>query len=172
VQIPSFDGRGTALFGPLVFVALLFGPLRFRCWCQATGLDVKPMLTLVLPVGLAALIFSHFAAVIMYHPDNLTWKSLLNVSGGFSSMGGFLFGTVCFIMILRLKKLPLLAYVDALLYGLVAGWLFGRLGCFSVHDHVGWAMGGPFSVYIRGGLHLDLGLLELLYTMAMYVYLT
>ncbi|MFO0696791.1 MAG: prolipoprotein diacylglyceryl transferase family protein [Polyangiales bacterium] len=56
---------------------------------------------------------------------------------GLSSYGGF-FGAAFGIWIWHKRRnLPILRIADAGAFCLVFGWLFGRLGCFVVHDHPG-----------------------------------
>jgi phosphatidylglycerol:prolipoprotein diacylglycerol transferase len=50
--------------------------------------------------------------------------------GGLHIFGGFLFGVAALILIARWKKLPLLAYLDAVGLGLPLGQAIGRLGNF------------------------------------------
>jgi phosphatidylglycerol:prolipoprotein diacylglycerol transferase len=93
-------------------------------------------------------------------------------NSGLFSFGGFLGGIVATIWYCKKPHLGVRAYGDCLLYGLVGGCLFGRLGCFSVHDHPGSITGLPTGVMIRGALRHDLDLYELMYAMGLFTYLT
>ena len=56
---------------------------------------------------------------------------------GLSSYGGF-FGAAFGVWIwAKRTKLPVLRIGDAAAFSLPFGWIFGRLGCFVVHDHPG-----------------------------------
>jgi phosphatidylglycerol---prolipoprotein diacylglyceryl transferase len=55
---------------------------------------------------------------------------------------------------------PLLPYLDALAVGITVGFLFGRLGCFFVHDHIGRHTNFFLSVAFPDGQRHDLGLDE------------
>jgi phosphatidylglycerol:prolipoprotein diacylglycerol transferase len=127
--------------------------------------------------------------------DNGSWTHVLQIWNGISSFGGFLGAAIAFITFFRFKKIviiprvfelaggkgrPLLKYLDCLALGFVIGWLFGRLGCFSAHDHVGVLSDSMLAVNFpndwRGGVpnsadfgaagftpRMDLGLMEVLY---------
>lgn len=84
--------------------------------------------------------------------DNGSWTHVFQIWNGISSFGGFLGAFVAFITFFRLKKIviipglfelaggkgrPIIKYLDCIAIGFIIGWLFGRLGCFSAHDHVG-----------------------------------
>jgi len=58
----------------------------------------------------------------------------------------------------------LLAIAEVLLQALVVGWMFGRLGCTLVHDHIGRLSEFPLAIQFPGGARHDLGFYELLYT--------
>ena len=83
-----------------------------------------------------------------------------------SSVGGFVGGALAFAWYTRGGRLPRLRHADALIYALLIGFTFGRVGCSLVHDHPGpivgpdaWLAVGPWP---DGQWRLDLGLVELL----------
>ncbi len=59
-------------------------------------------------------------------------------------------------------------HADALVFGFPFAWTFGRLGCFSAHDHVGkvseFALAVNFPASSYGGPRHDLGLYEAMWT--------
>lgn len=131
--------------------------------------------------------------------DNGSWTHVLQIWNGISSFGGFLGAFIAFIsffafarivIVPRLFELaggkgrPVLKYLDCLTMGFVVGWLFGRLGCFSAHDHVGivsdsflavnfpdgWRAGVPADPNVGLPGHTpryDLGFLEVLFCIPM-----
>ena len=54
-------------------------------------------------------------------------------------------------------------YADSLAYGLATGWMFGRLGCFTAHDHPGAHTSFFLAVQYPDGPRHDLGLYEALW---------
>lgn len=134
--------------------------------------------------------------------DNGSWLEVLKIWAGISSFGGFLgafIGLVIFMSVRRIiiipkvleleggRGRPMLKYADTLAYGFAMGWFFGRMGCFSAHDHVGVVSESifavPFPNTFRGGdlVHpdyvnnaftprLDLGFFEMLWSLAMFVF--
>jgi phosphatidylglycerol:prolipoprotein diacylglycerol transferase len=81
-------------------------------------------------------------------------------------MGGFIgavLGAVLFYKVIR--KRPFWTFADLLAFAFPFAWFFGRLGCFSAHDHIGrpshffLAMDFP-----RIGPRHELGLYEAMWT--------
>jgi phosphatidylglycerol:prolipoprotein diacylglycerol transferase len=99
-------------------------------------------------------------------------RELLAMRTAFSSFGGFLGSTVAALYFCKRRALAVRPRIDALLYGFIGGWLFGRLGCFSVHDHPGVVTAWPTGVLIRGALRHDLGFYELVYTLVLFAAIT
>ncbi|MFT6397158.1 MAG: phosphatidylglycerol:prolipoprotein diacylglycerol transferase [Bradymonadia bacterium] len=127
--------------------------------------------------------------------DNGSWTHVFQIWNGISSFGGFLGAFIAVVTFFRFKKIviipgffelaggkgrPAMKYVDTIALGFIIGWLFGRLGCFSAHDHVGvlsdsflavnfpndWRGGVPNSAdFGAAGFtpRMDLGFMEVLY---------
>ena len=81
--------------------------------------------------------------------DTAPYPSLLFSRGGLSWFGGFTFGLGAGLLVIRLKRLPLLAILSAAAPALAIGHAIGRIGCFLVGDDYGkvsdlpWAMAFP-----------------------------
>ncbi len=102
----------------------------------------------------------------------LAWQWLWPFAG-ISSYGGFM-GAVgglfwwCYYDIkpaefsIKKRKVPeqVMKYADSLAFGLAAGWAFGRMGCFTAHDHPGRLTDFVLAVQYPGGARHDLGLYE------------
>lgn len=117
-------------------------------------------------VAMLCLIFgvlgAHVVAAVGEDPSVL-WREpwqLLRVWSGLSSYGGFLGAGIAVAIYFRRKQLPFLPYADAIMFGLFPGWMLGRLGCFSVHDHPGHLTDFFLAVGFPGGARHDLGLYE------------
>ena len=82
---------------------------------------------------------AHLVSVIFYFPERIKENPLvlLNVWSGLSSFGGFLGAFLAFLYYTKKEKIPRLPYADSVALGLAVGWIFGRTGCFTAHDHPG-----------------------------------
>jgi len=147
----------------------------------------------VVIVGMGFVV-GHLVHVLGYHPEQYEKDgivSLLRVWAGFSSMGGMLgavIGYVLFFGFIRneqpfsvLRQAPSKAFGakfwrqgDNIMFGFPFGWFLGRMGCFSVHDHVGrettFFLGVEFpanwlAAGDPGGIRHDLGLYEALWAL-------
>ncbi len=169
--IPSFNlGPLTfAPFGPLVVLGIFFGMHLVEKWDRAFGLDWEVHARGLTWIVLLGFIISHFVSIIAYFPEEITnWRAMLDIRANFSSFGGIFGGLVVSIIFLRRNHLPLLPYLEATLFGFIGGWIFGRLGCFSVHDHPGTPTNFFLGINFRGAIRHDLGLYEMLIILVMF----
>jgi phosphatidylglycerol:prolipoprotein diacylglycerol transferase len=160
-------------FGLLVATGVFVGAAVARKAIQRRGLDEDHYQRMITWMLLFAFGLAHIVAVTAYHPERLLDEPLRLVKfwDGLSSVGGF-FGAVIGCMIYaRRAGVKFIDYADAIMEGFVFGWFFGRMGCTVVHDHPGIASDFFLAIdYPAGhpslpaGPHLDLGLLELLFT--------
>jgi phosphatidylglycerol:prolipoprotein diacylglycerol transferase len=167
IQFPSYL-RFIHLFGILVAIGILVGSRLTRNRGRELGLvddQVASMITTVLVCGF---IFAHLFDVFAYQlPTKPTLWEVINPFAGISSYGGFMGALGGLFYWTKKHKQPVMPYADSLGYGLAAGWLFGRLGCFSAHDHPGRLTDFPLAVQYPGGARHDLGLYEALWALAM-----
>jgi phosphatidylglycerol:prolipoprotein diacylglycerol transferase len=158
-----------APFGPLVSLGVLFGIHLMHRWADDHGLvweDVFAAVGWMLVVGFVG---SHVLDVALYRPQQFFDPSvLLDFRSDYSSFGGFVCGGATAAIAFRRHGVPLLRAMECTLYGFIGGWLFGRLACFSVHDHPGLETTSVLGVPIHGVMRHDLGFYELLYTIALF----
>lgn len=158
-----------APFGPLVSLGVLFGIHLMHRWADRFGLvweDVFAAVGWMLVVGFVG---SHVLDVALYRPQHfLDPAVLLDFRSAYSSFGGFVCGGATAAIAFRRHGVPLLRGLECTLYGFIGGWLFGRLACFSVHDHPGFETTFPLGVPMGGVVRHDLGLYELLYTIVLF----
>ena len=177
--IPWFDpvlfklpvwGRPIHMFGVLVAVGILLAVPQVVRRGKQLGLDplqTSSMCTWIVVVGF---VVSHVFDVVTYQPGALRQNPwlLVDITGGLSSFGGFLGALATLIGWAKVKKVSLLKVSDATAYGLATGWLFGRLGCFTAHDHPGapttFFLGVDYGEHAPGGVRHDLGLYEAIFT--------
>lgn len=141
LQVP---GLGTLPIDPwftLVCIGFVVGLEVARARGMKLGMDVRDIVDGAVFIVLSGFVMGHIVTVLAYHPERLQEQgiwALLKVWEGFSSYGGFLgaiLGAIAFYGYLRPR--PGLRYGDVIMYGFPFGWIFGRLGCFTVHDHIG-----------------------------------
>lgn len=149
-------------FGILVAIGILTGIRLTKKRARELGLvdeRVDSMVTWVLVLGF---IIAHLFDVVAYqtfgaHPRLI---DIINPISGFSSFGGFAGALIGLFIWCRRYRQPVMPYADSLAYGLATGWMFGRLGCFTAHDHPGRLTSFFLAVQYPGGARHDLGLDE------------
>jgi phosphatidylglycerol:prolipoprotein diacylglycerol transferase len=169
--LPPIDLRGLGLgqldwFSVFVAVGIVVGVMVYDR-VVARGGDVEPGSWLPEVTVVGGLVGAHLVHVLAYHPELMhddPWV-LVKVWAGISSVGGFAGAAVAASVLLRLRRQPFVPYADRLVVGLTVGWVFGRLGCATAHDHPGSLTDFPLGVAYPDGVRHDLGLYELLLTL-------
>jgi len=114
---------------------------------------------------LAGLIGAHLAAVLFYAPQSLAERplvTLLSLTYGLSSAGGFLGGALGALAFARLARRSFASVADLVLLGVAAAWPLARYGCFLAQDHPGARSDFVLACAYPDGARHDLGLYEAL----------
>ncbi len=172
IELPSIPfpiiGKLTIhAFGILVATGILVGARLTRTRARELRLVDEMVASMVTTILVVGFVVAHLFDVFAYHAAGETpsLREILNPTIGFSSFGGFAGALGGLFYWCRRNRQPVMPYADSLAYGLATGWLFGRLGCFSAHDHPGVLSQLFFAVKYPGGSRLDLGLLEALWAL-------
>ncbi len=188
-------------FGILVATGVLVGTTVTTRRARALGYDLLKLNSFVTWMLVAGFVLSHVLDELFYHWDDVLKRpwSLFMPWEGLSSFGGFvgaLIGIVLWRYLIidnsrlrvRQRPQPILPFADLVLSVFPLGWVFGRAGCATVHDHPGArttadmlvAVAYPsrpgdgmvtrfgFIEFIHGhDPRFDLGFLELLFTIVL-----
>jgi phosphatidylglycerol---prolipoprotein diacylglyceryl transferase len=174
--IPYFDGHlfdvfgiPIHMFGVLVALGVIVGDQIVVRQGRKRGLDDHDVKFLNARIVIGGFIVAHLVSVIFYFPERIRENPLVLVYfwSGLSSFGGFLGAALAFVYYTRKEKIPALPYADSVALGLAVGWIFGRTGCFTAHDHPGRHTSFFLAVRYPEGPRHDLGLDELLFTIVM-----
>jgi phosphatidylglycerol---prolipoprotein diacylglyceryl transferase len=173
INIPSIPfpiiGKLTIhTFGILVATGILVGLKLTKNRGRELGLvdeNVDSMVTWSLAFGF---VLAHLFDVFAYQSFGTRPRlvDILNPTSGFSSFGGFSGALIGLFVWCRRHRQPVMPYADSLAYGLATGWMFGRLGCFTAHDHPGRHTSFFLAVQYPDGARHDLGLYEALWAAA------
>jgi phosphatidylglycerol:prolipoprotein diacylglycerol transferase len=155
------------VFGFLVATALAVSYFSLRRRLRQLGEDtarVPGMIFWILAGSAAGALLLKFITTRGADP-----AELLRLTGGGAAYGGLVAGLAggwLYLRVSGVRGARLVLYLDALAFVLPRGWLFLRLGCALVHDHPGVRTDSWLGVQYPGGTRFDLGLLELLFTVA------
>jgi phosphatidylglycerol:prolipoprotein diacylglycerol transferase len=179
-MIPYFEGHlfdifgiPIHMFGVLVAIGVIVGDRIVVKEGVKRGLDERDIKFMNARIVIGGFIMAHLVSVIFYYPERIAespWV-LVNIWSGLSSFGGFLGAALAFLYYTRREKIPALVYADSVALGLVIGWIFGRTGCFTAHDHPGLRTNFVLAVQYPEGPRHDLGFYELLFTIVIAVVL-
>ncbi len=196
-EIPLVGADAIHGFGILVAIGFMSGTWLAGRHATRSGLDPELINRVIGWLVVGVFLGGHWGHLLLYYPDQLIEDptSLFRFTSGLSSFGGFVvsigLGVWFFTRETRIVrrenqkaraagtplKTPVLiwGYADSMWYGFTLGWFFGRMGCFSAHDHAGnptdfWL--GVYGMNPRIGCTIDvachdLGLYEGIWSLAM-----
>lgn len=156
----------------LVVLGVLLGLEVSRARGIRMGLEVRDVVDGITFTVLFGFFMAHVITVVAYKPERLAEEgiwSILKVWEGFSSTGGFIGGLMGIWMFYTyIRPHPVMRMADLIAFGFPVGWLFGRMGCAVVHDHIGrptdFAMGMEFPpTHYAAGIRHELGFYEMLW---------
>ncbi len=140
------------VWGLMVALGIIAGTYVAARFGEKRGLKREVFWDLAFWCGLAG-----FVGARLF--DELAYQG----SGGYSSIGGFIGGTMAGLIYLKRKKLDVWMYADTAVFGLPLGYAIGRVGCFLIHDHPGTATNFFLGVpYPDGVVRHDLGLYQII----------
>ncbi len=176
-QLPWVGEVALQPFGLLAAAGILFGAHIAERRARACGIPEGAVADLLLHCVPAGLVSAYLLNVVFYDPELLREalshpSVLLHRYLGLSSYGGFLGGIAGALVWQRRRRMSLLLAGDAVAYAFPAGWLFGRTGCFVVHDHPGVVTDFFLAVddyWLHGKPRHDLGLYEALWALAAFI---
>jgi phosphatidylglycerol:prolipoprotein diacylglycerol transferase len=160
-------------FGALVAIGFMVGTHLAARRARQVTLNPQPIYDVSLLCIIFGLLGAHVGEMLFYQPKLLLEKPLeiFKIWSGLSSYGGFLGAGIATFLYFKKKKLRFLPYMDALMFGLVPAWFFGRLGCYTAHDHPGRLSNFFLAVKYPDGSRHDLGLYEVFLSVAILLLL-
>lgn len=155
-----------------VVMGIVAGVVLYDFICKKGG-EIDRRVALHLPelAVIGGFIGAHLVHVLFYHPELLSDDPLaiLKIWGGYSSFGGFVGGFLTVWLFVKYKKEKLMPYADRIGVALSFGWIFGRSGCATAHDHPGIFTDFFLGVKFPDGVRHDLGLYELMLTVVICI---
>lgn len=169
LDLPLLGRVSIHWFGILVALGVILGDRIVVREGEKRGLDARDLRYLNVRMVIGGFIMAHLVSVIFYFPERIKENPLvlLNVWSGLSSFGGFTGAAITYLYLSKKEKIPRLPYADVVALGLAVGWIFGRLGCTTAHDHPGRHTTFFLAVQYPEGARHDLGFYELLFTLVM-----
>jgi len=146
----------------LAALDVLFGIYLIQRWCKRFGLDWQVFVMGLPWIVVLGYFAAHIVSLALYFPaDLIDWKVLLDSRTRISSFGGIFGGALVALIVFRRRGIFVWRYMDALAYGFIGGYVFGRAGCFAIHDHPGTESDFLLAVPIDGVRRHDLGFYEM-----------
>ncbi len=146
----SLFGIDVYLYGLIIAFGFLLGALFCARKAPEYGLrtdDIYDFLLCLIPASIvgARLYYVLFRLdYYLQHPGQI-----LNLrEGGLAIYGGILFGVLAAFLLCRKKKIPVWAFLDVIVFGLLIGQCLGRWGNFFNRE----AFGAETAVFCRMGL--------------------
>ena len=152
IHVPDFHVGPLPLhpFGILVATGVLVGSSVASRRARSLGYDLVKLNSFVTWMLVSGFLLSHVLDELFYHWEDVVSRpwSLAMPWEGLSSFGGFIGALVGIVLWKyfvidgsRLRRRnpphPILPFADLVLSAFPIGWMFGRAGCSTVHDHPG-----------------------------------
>lgn len=173
IHFPSIFGLRIELFGLLVFIGCMVGIHYAKKRAIEKYLDPRAIDDIALYCCiLCGFLGAHLVHFLAYEPQAFFKNPLIYFTqfrSGLSSFGGFFAAAGAIGIYLHAKKLSYIKYGESILFGLLPGWIFGRLGCTTAHDHPGKFTHFFLGVKYPDGTRHDLGFYEFLFTIFMTI---
>lgn len=128
------------VWGILVAIGFLVGTLVAGWMAKRKGLQASVVYDIAPWLAIAGMVGGRLGHVFFYEPVYFLQNPLEIVAiwdGGLSVYGGIFACIAVGLFYLKHKKVDVFAYSDVLVFGLPFGKIFGRIGCFLIHDHPG-----------------------------------
>jgi phosphatidylglycerol:prolipoprotein diacylglycerol transferase len=142
-------------FGLFVAAGLLVGTVVFIRHVRRRGLPTEGLERLAWWIVLAGMVGARLMFVLT-HPGDFTsrpWAVIALWEGGLEFSGGFIVATAVVLLWLRRHpEIPGLVLADGVVLGLAVGLAIGRIGCYSVGEHLGGETTFPLAVHYLGGV--------------------
>jgi len=166
----SIAGLGIHPFGVLVVVGILSGSWIAEWRAERTGVSGQLIAEFLFWTILIGFVSAMVLNLLIRYPERLLDPEMLFTTyPGLSSYGGFLGGTCAAACFCKKKHVSVLLLGDIWSFAFPFAWLFGRAGCFVVHDHPGIVSDFFLAVdnyELEGVPRHDLGLYEVLWGVA------
>lgn len=129
-------------FGIMVAIGVLSGARLAEWMAKRIGMIQGLVADYITYVVVSGFLGAYLLNALFYEPH--VWLDILDEPSlffkrylGLSSYGGFI-GVIVGSLIWKWRRsYPVLPVADAAAFGFPLGWMFGRTGCFIVHDHPG-----------------------------------
>jgi len=169
-SLPLFGSLALQPFGVLAAIGIVFGYRRARLHAVRAGVPREEFESAVRWLLLPAFFIAHVFEIAVYHPDAFWEHGIFAFfqGQGLSSFGGFLGAVAGLGIFTKGYRTPSARkLLDAFAQGIAVGWIFGRLGCTTAHDHPGAYTDFFLGVRYPDGAKHDLGFYEFLFTLFM-----
>ncbi len=135
-------------FGTLVAFGVYLGSVVAMRHGRQRGLDDKKLSEFIFFVIGLGFVGGHVFDAIFYHPDTLAKRPeyLFMLWDGLSSYGGFTGAALAAAFWSWRRKERVLPMSEVINSAFPLAWVFGRMGCATVHDHPGHASNAWFAV--------------------------
>jgi phosphatidylglycerol:prolipoprotein diacylglycerol transferase len=127
-------------------IALIFAARE----AKRRGLDPEIIEGAAAIGAISGLIGARIVYIIFWGGGMSVWEMFRIWEGGLSSHGGYIFGIGAALIYFKIKKVDILAYLDAAAPYLLLGWAIGRVGCFLNWDSYGKISQSFFTVTVWG----------------------
>jgi phosphatidylglycerol---prolipoprotein diacylglyceryl transferase len=139
-EVPPIDvGVKIQPFGIIVLVGIAIGARVMRAYGERQGMPRAQLDGLTTWLVVSGFVGAHLFELLAYRPHVIAEDPLVLVMiwTSIASYGGFLGGAIGFSIYVWRKRLRVGRWADIAALGTLLAFSIGRIGCSTVHDHIG-----------------------------------
>jgi len=146
-ELLNLGGVTVYTHGTFLVVGVILSLLSILILAKKLNLNRMIVLDLVIYTTFFGIIGARILNYVLYSSTYESfWEIFYFWNGGLVSFGGFLFGALAFVAVLKIYKEKLFPWLDALAVSFLIGFAVGRLGSFLSGEAFGTTYNGFLSV--------------------------
>lgn len=142
VYMKGFEEIPIQPFGVLVATGVLAGSRLAEWYAKKQGIEPAYLADYITHVVVIGFLGAYLLNGVFYETEKLLSffedpSKIFSEWLGLSSYGGFIGAIFGSWVWSKRRGFPAMPLADCMAFGFPLGWVFGRMGCFVVHDHPG-----------------------------------
>ena len=143
----SFNNFSIYTHGTFFVLGVILSILSIIVLVRSMRLDKKVILDLVIYTTFFGIVGARLANFVLFRSSyGSLWEIVYLQNGGLVSFGGFLFGILAYIVVLKLNRQKIYLWLDVLAVSFLLGFSVGRLGSFLSGESFGVSSDGLIAI--------------------------
>lgn len=156
--------------GVLAVIGIVLGSFVAYKLAKSNNLDTTFFFDNIVFTTLLGIIGARVAYFLIYPSSFESWTKVFYLwEGGLVSYGGFLFGIITFILLLRKQGQPVMKWLDITAIGFFLGLLIGRIGDLVAGEYAGVVTNSRLLSVVPGNNLIAIPFFEALLCLVIFI---